>query len=38
MHPYLSNKHLINQVDRCSFDLDREAYWIERANNEMKKR
>lgn len=38
LHPYLPNKHPINPVDRDSFDLDREAYWIERANNEMKKR
>jgi hypothetical protein len=38
LHPYLPNKHPTNPVDRDSFDLDREAYWIERAENEIKKR
>lgn len=38
LHPYLPNKHPTNPVDRDRFDLDREGYWIERAQNEIKKR
>lgn len=38
LHPYLPKKHPTNPVDRSSFDLDREAYWMERAENEKKKR
>ena len=38
LHPYLPKKHPLYPVDRGNFDIDREAYWIERANNELKER
>ncbi|MEF1257197.1 RHS repeat-associated core domain-containing protein, partial [Vibrio sp. M260112] len=38
LHPYLPNAHPINPVDRDSFNIDRETYWQERAQNELNAR
>lgn len=38
LHPYLPGKHPINPVDSDAFAETREAYWIERATNELIKR
>ncbi|STQ89881.1 RHS repeat-associated core domain-containing protein [Iodobacter fluviatilis] len=38
LHPYLPNAHPERPVDRDSFNLDRDAYWKDRAQNEVKRR
>ncbi|EHH2450148.1 RHS domain-containing protein [Vibrio vulnificus] len=38
LHPHLPGAHPINPVDRDTFNYDREAYWSERANNELVRR
>ncbi|WP_171903441.1 RHS repeat-associated core domain-containing protein, partial [Aeromonas sp. ANP5] len=38
LHPHLPDAHPNNPVDRSSFNVDRDAYWRERANGELAKR
>ena len=38
LHPHLPNAHPINPVDRDSFNIDRDAYWRERAKSELERR
>ncbi|WP_376776923.1 RHS repeat-associated core domain-containing protein [Flavobacterium covae] len=38
LHPHLPNAHPTNPVNRSAFDIDREAYWKERASKERSKR
>lgn len=38
LHPHLPNKNPLNPVDRALFDVDREAYWISRAETVQKSR
>ncbi len=38
LHPHLPNAHPDNPVSRALFDIDREAYWRQRAEAELDKR
>ncbi|WP_303393880.1 HNH/ENDO VII family nuclease, partial [Lonsdalea iberica] len=38
LHPHLPNAHPDNPVDRELFNTDRDAYWKQRANEELKRR
>ncbi|WP_081074570.1 HNH/ENDO VII family nuclease [Burkholderia cepacia] len=38
LHPYLPNAHPVNPVNRDAFNLDREAYWQQRAAAEVERR
>ena len=38
LHPHLPNSHPDNPVDRELFNTDRDAYWKQRANEELKRR
>lgn len=38
LHPHLPNAHPNNPVDRSAFDIDRDAYWKQRANAQKAKK
>ncbi len=38
LHPHLPNQHPINPVNRDAFNGDRDSYWRQRGENELRKR
>ncbi|MEL5407950.1 hypothetical protein PTS98_10670 [Serratia nevei] len=38
LHPHLPNQHPINPVNRDAFNGDRDGYWRQRGENELRKR